>query len=172
MKNGECKRYVWISGSLYVREWLQRSEREKAVVDIIDKFTCLWIAFNGWMKDKFGEELHDRKLLNKAKTYKNLKSVYNKLLKYDSYFKSNIEQMKYVRVVNMRNINDMNKDKVFDGSYESYLEIIYQTRCNLFHGRKDTTPSTKDHELIKFAYNTLNPLLKQYLDNIDYFNSV
>ena len=39
----------------FTKKWLERAERDKVCVDKGDKFISLWIAFNAWMREKFGE---------------------------------------------------------------------------------------------------------------------
>jgi len=68
----------------------------------------------------------------------------------------------------MRDIDDGNRIRRYDGIFESLIEVIYQIRCNLFHGRKDTREDEKDFKLICLSYNILLPLFKEYLGRYGY----
>ena len=58
------------------------------------------------------------------------------------------------------------KNKKYDGTFESLIRTIYQIRCNLFHGRKDINDDEKDIKLVYLAYDILLPLFKKYLSNL------
>jgi len=62
----------------------------------------------------------------------------------------------------MRDIDNENLIKRYDGTFESLIETVYQIRCNLFHGRKDSIE--KDFELICISYDVLLPLFRKYLE--------
>ena len=47
---------AWINYEIFADKWLERAERRKVFVDDGDRFISLWIAFNGWMKGKYGED--------------------------------------------------------------------------------------------------------------------
>ncbi len=48
---------VWINWGIFTDRWLQRAKRGRVFIDDGDRFISLWIAFNGWMRGKFGELL-------------------------------------------------------------------------------------------------------------------
>ena len=65
----------------------------------------------------------------------------------------------------MRYLNDSNKAKEI-GNIENLgevLEVIYQIRCNLFHGAKDLEDE-RDHDLVKLAYDILTELFKKIVE--------
>lgn len=157
---------IWINYEYFTQRWLERAERNNVFVDKGDKFISLWIAFNGWMKGKFGEGKTDRNLINKVKELVDIKNVFNDLKNNDPHFIENLNKLGKYSVADMRDINNANKIKIYDGTFEYLIEVIYQIRCNLFHGRKDT--SEKDFELICLSYDILLPLFKEYLKRNDY----
>jgi len=74
-----------INYEYFTQRWLERVERNNVIVDEGDKFISLWIAFNGWMKGKFGEDKTDKNLINDVKSLEDIKSVFNDL-KRDNHF--------------------------------------------------------------------------------------
>ena len=89
----------------FTEKWLERAERDNENIDKADKFIALWIAFNGWMKGKFGENLADRNLIEKVKELEDIKIVFNDL-KLDSTFNQNVSNFEIFDVLDMRDINN------------------------------------------------------------------
>jgi hypothetical protein len=67
---------------IFIKSWLERSEKIKRKVDKGDHFICLWVSFNGWMKLKFGENIKEFELINKVCQSNEFKIFFNE-------FKSN-----------------------------------------------------------------------------------
>ena len=151
----------WIVWEIFTAKWLQRAERGHEYIDDGDRFISLWIAFNGWMKGKFGENKTDRTLLNKTKELTEFSDSFNHLKQVNSCFKSNLEKLANYSVADMRNLKDRNL--TYDGTFESLIEVLYRVRCNLFHGRKEITENKKDIELMSLSLKILLPLFKTYL---------
>jgi len=151
---------VW---QIFTEKWLQRAERTQRCLDDGDRFISLWIAFNGWMKGEFGESRSDRDLIDKVKKGSTFKDTFIKLKNDSMEFCQNLDQLSNYSVLDMRHMDDESRYKKYDGSFKSLLEVIYQVRCNLFHGRKDVDDDRKDFELVSLAYNILLPLFKEYL---------
>ncbi len=151
---------VW---QIFTEKWLQRAERTQRCLDDGDRFISLWIAFNGWMKGEFGESQSDRDLIAKVKNSLAFKDIFVKLKNDSMEFRQNLRELSNYSVLDMRHMDDENRYKRYDGSFKSLLEVIYQVRCNLFHGRKDVDEDRKDFELVSLSYNILLPLFKEYL---------
>lgn len=151
---------VW---QIFTEKWLQRAERTRKCLDDGDRFISLWIAFNGWMKGEFGENRSDRDLINKVKETLTFKNTFIKLKDDSMEFCQNLDELSNYCVLDMRHVDEKSRYKNYDGSFESLLEVIYQVRCNLFHGRKDVDDDRKDYELVSLSYNILLPLFKEYL---------
>ena len=64
-------------------------------------------------------------------------------------------------IVDMKDIDNPRKEKTYDGTYETLFDVLYQIRCNLFHGSKET--ANKDFKLICLAYKILLSLFGKYL---------
>lgn len=148
---------------VFIREWLKRAERgENEPVDDADRFISLWIAFNGWLKKKYGENTNDRRMVERAKENKTLKEIFIELSTSDSDrdFIINLSQLMRYRVIDMRDPSNEQREKGCTGDFESFLDTIYQIRCNLFHGRKNFEEDQKDKELVTLALKLLHPLFK------------
>ena len=148
---------------IFAERWLQRAERGRVFVDDGDRFISLWIAFNGWMKRIFGEAVRDSTLLARLKDSEEARIVFEDLKRNKTSFNESLRQLSQCTVADMKHLEDQNKVKKYDGSFESLINVLYQVRCNLFHGRKDINANKKDIELVSLAYRILLPLLKTYL---------
>lgn len=154
---------VWINWEIFTDRWLKRAERGQEYIDDGDRFISLWIAFNGWMRSKFGEDLGDRCQIESVKKMQDFKEVFNNLKIEEPAFRECLEKLEKLPVVDMRFKNNREDIDRYDGSFESLIEVIYQVRCNLFHGRKNIDEDKKDFELVGLSYRTLLPLFKAYL---------
>ncbi len=152
----------FIVGEVFVEKWMTRAERGQVFVDDGDRFISLWIAFNGWMKCKFGEAVKDSTLINHVKDSVEVQRVFENV-RTDVKLACLLQRLTTSTVMDMRYPNDSNKTKRYDGSLASLMDVLYQVRCNLFHGRKDIREDEKDYELVKLAYQILLPLFKAYL---------
>ena len=154
---------VWIDWRVFTERWLERAERGHRIIDDGDRFISLWIAFNGWMRGKFGEDIGDRSQIESVKRLQDFKEVFTQLREDNLAFKESLDKLEGLSVVNMQFRNNREDIYEYDGTFESLIEVIYQVRCNLFHGRKDIDEDKKDIKLVSLAYRILLPLFKSYL---------
>ena len=154
---------VWIDWGIFTERWLARAERGRCIIDDGDRFISLWIAFNGWMRGKFGEALNDRKQIESVKVMQDFRKIFNQLREENLAFKECLEKLEGLSVVNMQFKQNQEDVYRYDGTFESLIELIYQVRCNLFHGRKDIDEDKKDFELVRLSYRILLPLFRKYL---------
>ena len=150
---------------VFIREWLKRAERENELVDDADRFISLWIAFNAWLKKDYGEKTNDRKMIEKAKGNNALKETFIKLSASDIDFTTNLNELMRYAVIDMRDPANEQKEKRCTGDYKSFLDTIYQIRCNLFHGRKNFKGNESDRELVTLALKLFRPLFKKFIEN-------
>lgn len=47
---------------------------------------------------------------------------------------------------------------------EDFFKVVYQIRCNLFHGNKEVE-NERNLDLVRWAYKYLNIYWKKFLDN-------
>jgi hypothetical protein len=153
---------IWINYNIFTERWLQRAERGKEYIDDGDRFISLWIAFNGWMKGKFGEAVKDSTLVKRVKDSGEVQQIFENM-KNDKKFAELLQQLSTYTVIDMRYPNDNNRLKKYAGNLDSLMCVLYQVRCNLFHGRKDVEEDQKDFELVRLSYQILLPLLRKFL---------
>lgn len=154
---------VWKNYEIFTYRWLARAERQQEYIDDGDRFISLWIAFNGWMKLKFGEAVQDKTLLNRLKKSEEMRIVFEDLRRNKTSFNESLRELSQYTVADMRHLEDQNKVKKYDGSFDSLIDVLYRVRCNLFHGRKNIDEDKKDFELVGLSYRILLPLFKAYL---------
>lgn len=160
---------VW---GLFAKQWLKRAERRDVVVDDADRFICLWIAFNGWMKSQYGESSTDDRLIDCAKQDKGLFQYFKQLQENDNEFKENLDSLSVFPLADLRYIGDVEQPEnpaiQYDGSYDSLIDVLYRVRCNLFLGNKDPGEDERDRELISLTYDILYPLFMGYFKSSSY----
>lgn len=117
------------------------------------------------MKESYGETVNDSRLIKEA----GKSTIWNSI--FDDTRKSSelqidplIEELKGYEVVNMRNGN---LERLKSAKFSDLINIIYQIRCNLFHGRKDPNDfqDSKDYKLIRLAHLILAPVVFKYLES-------
>lgn len=158
---------VWVDWRIFTDRWLQRAERGNVCIDDGDRYVSLWIAFNGWMRGRYGEATSDRDQIESVKRMDDFKRVFTQLREDSTSFRGCLDKLKRVSVINMQFRSGREEVHTYDGSFESLIEVIYQVRCNLFHGRKDIDEDRKDIELLTLAYQALLPLIKSFFDDIE-----
>lgn len=154
--------FVW---QLFAAKWLERAKRFNVPVDDGDRFISLWVAFNGWMRGQFGENLSDGRLLRAAKKFPKLTAVFIDLKSNDIAFQSNLNILRTYPIYNMK-YPDVDPT-TYDGTLASLLQVIYNVRCNLFHGRKNVDEDTKDQTVVSLSYKILLPLFEAFLKRRD-----
>jgi hypothetical protein len=151
-----------------IKKWFKRSQSDKQEdnYDNFDKFIALWIAFNGWANIETNKTKDSELIKEVSKSGGVLGKNYKRLLKDDSNFRSNVEALKSASpVYDMRYLNDSDKAKEISNieNLGEVLKVIYQIRCNLFHGAKDLE-DTRDNNLVKLAYDILTELFKKIVE--------
>ena len=77
----------------------------------------------------------------------------------DYEYRKNLHELK-----NLLPIRNMKTNALVNYPDISLIKIIYNIRCNLFHGRKDPCDyeETRDFKLIKLAFFLLAPIVIEY----------
>jgi len=166
----------------FIKTWLHRSKRQRKYVDEADRFICLWIAFNAWLKQHYGEEWKDTELLfggirkkgNDTKKTDGLagstefNTIFDELQSNDKRYNILLDQLKNEgKICDMRYPDDDSKAEQFLGDFKTFIKVVYQIRCNLFHGRKNPDDKdTPDYRLIILAYKLLLPFFEEILKSI------
>ncbi|NQV00403.1 MAG: hypothetical protein HQ538_06715, partial [Parcubacteria group bacterium] len=131
-----------------IKGWYVQSLQEQ-----FNPFIKLWIAFNGWYKDKFPDARTDKNSIDRCKQDGELLSYYQRSFSKNEFCnhlnilgseldKKPLEnltrpQNKKLRFNKMADINQEGEQNVhfLDNSPEAfgmYLDVIYRVRCNLF----------------------------------------
>lgn len=153
-----------------IKKWFERSQMDKQEdnYDNFDKFIALWIAFNGWANIKTTKTNDQDWIEEVSKSGSVLDGNYKKLQDHNSNFKSNVEALKKAApVYDMRYPADRSKAKEINNieNLGEVLDVIYQIRCNLFHGAKGLKDE-RDNNLVKLAYDILTELFKEIVENM------
>jgi hypothetical protein len=124
--------------------------------------------------------LYDYEMINWVKLQRSpYRRKFVELLE-DNNFKSWLNQLMNIRVVNVREVKKREK-ALQDGRQYNYnktthhhlidindfntvIDIIYQVRCNLFHGAK-SIEYRMELNLIELCYNILNSLYAPFIDS-------
>ncbi len=147
-----------------IKQWFQRSQGKKTKADnIFDKFISLWFSFNAWGNYQTNT-ITDSKMINQLKTNYELQQTYAQLICNNKDFHNIITRLQRFQVLDMRYPNRRGKSITDINKFDEVLEIIYQVRCNLFHGKKRLNDS-HDKELVEISYTVLTrlfgPVVKQ-----------
>lgn len=150
-----------INYDYFTKCWLERAERDNGqCLDDADRFISLWIAFNGWMIGKFGI-MREADMITRVKERTEMKEIFLSLPQTDKRFTKALKELAGKSVADMRDPNNPSKYKKYEGTFESLIDVLYQIRCNLFHGSKKTYGH--DYGLVCLAFRILLPLFKEYL---------
>src|SRR3989442_13197117 len=144
-----------------IRRWYKRSKPGALIEnDVFDAFVCVWIAFNAWGVHATGIETHDRKMIDALKVNHKLHETFEACRR-EQYYVDEVLKMKDVRVPTHRERPTHISFREAT-SLPDVLEVMYQIRCNLFHGRKD--PEQKDEAfLVGWACLVLSRMLDQLM---------
>jgi hypothetical protein len=141
-------------------DWYKRSQKEKTrKFTVFDQFVSLWFAFNAWgtyesKKDK------DFEMLSWIKSNTNLPEIHNRLTKDDADYLQKVTRLSQYKVLDMRPGHQGQSKSVNSiDNFDELLDVIYQIRCNLFHGQKSETDSN-DWELVDLAFHILSKIFK------------
>lgn len=138
------------------------------------RFAILWLSFNAYLNEEYGEKISGdkKKVLEFAKN-EQVGNFYEDLLK-DPNFNEVVSDFKATKIPERLFVEDMqsrqeNNRKLFDDNHKSikdYLMVIYQIRCNFFHG--DKIPYYPDDKrVIEWAYKYFYILWSEYLNFIN-----
>ena len=150
-----------------LNHWIKKSEDEE---EYVDKFISVWIAFNHYYAtyyvDVKYEEIEQRRAENKKISIPDKAGIFllteNPIVQ-NTYQKIN-EQLKIN--ITLPVVDDITGKKVPEDKADEmelasltineFLDVIYQIRNNLFHGRKDPGKSERDRILCEIAFKGLH----------------
>lgn len=152
-----------------INQWFYRAINED---DPFTKYIFLYIAFIAFLSQR-ETQTSDRERVNEVKDDIEARDYYCSLVKEKDDLKnilSNlVAELKKEPIRNSTRVNDANwvgEDGVLDGieDWENLVEFWYRVRNNLFHGHK-APEFQRDRKLVSFAYKTLQPFMRNFIDH-------
>lgn len=142
----------------YIRKWVEKSRDE---TDNFDRFVYGFFAFNALYSEHYTGESSERYAIKEF--------LNDNFVGHESEFKAIFELPEYEYFCNRRPIKNMRydpnsgqgyqdtrreteaiKEKVLKKSTKAMIMILYQIRCNLFHGEKSFA-NESDREVMRNA---------------------
>lgn len=131
------------------------------------KFICLWMSFNAFYNYLCNTEW-DRNCLEKLSEEKDIKWCFGNIFLEEkekvaiSSFHTYINGRPNKWVIDLKNPKVVKYSIIrnFYWDNDGFLNVIYQIRCNLFHGGKKLNDENEE-ELVGFAANALEIFLKK-----------
>ncbi len=115
-----------------IEEWFDRYEMAE-----FDKFIYLWISFNSWIS-KQSQKKTDRDMVEWFKAQEQYESDFLKIVDTEKDIENAAGFFVTRKVTNMKNQTEHKMSTIYD--FKNAVEVVYQVRCNLFHGDK-----SRDH---------------------------
>lgn len=122
------------------------------------KFAMLWFSFNSYYSEKYSHIGGEKNQV--IKFVKDNKALYQSLLSDKQVdFKNVLEKFTETKSPSQREyVEDMRpnnkrsaKFNYKNNSCEDFFNVLYQIRCNFFHGDKESS-SVEDKKLIQWAF--------------------
>jgi len=160
------KMYPSFTHEELIIDWFKRSQRQRVrKFTVFDQFISLWFAFNSWgtylsRKDK------DTDMLRWVKRNTTLCHVLEELIERDSEFVAKLQRLSQYEVLDMRPGHQRQSKSINDiQSLDQVLDVIYQIRCNLFHGQKSMI-DPHDRELVELAFHILSKIFEPMINEL------
>jgi len=147
-----------------IRDWFRKSQANEVVLaSPYDRFIALWISFNAWGTNRYGTD-QDRAMIDHAVTDGELQSHFQELCRDKVFRQLTAELQAYCPVWDMRP-GHTRKSKTVANPHDlgEVLRVIYQVRCNLFHGSK-AVDDDRDSQLVYLSYSILSRLMGLILE--------
>jgi len=148
-------------------DWFKRSQGEKVkIFTIFDQFISLWFAFNSWGTYKSKKD-RDRDMLHWVKRNTRLPQIFEELIENDPDFVAKLQKLSQYKVLDMRPGHQGESKSINDiRSLDQVLDVIYQIRCNLFHGQKSMI-DPHDRELVELAFQILSKIFRPIINDLE-----
>lgn len=139
-----------------IETWKEKGNKEN---DEFSKFICYWIAFNCWLYT-ITDEIGDRNALIKLYKKSSTNNKFKKLVcDNKNNLKDKVKNLKEVCPIKNNRKNGCEKTISKADDFEEVMNVIYEIRCNLFHGSK-SDEDLRDSEVIKGAVPVLEIIVK------------
>lgn len=137
-----------------VRTWVEKGDSEQ---DAFSKFICYWVAFNCWLYTQTNET-GDKKALDILFENSHLYSQFRKIATQRMPL---LEGLQAVCPIKNNRIASREKSLHNIESFPEIVDVLYEVRCNLFHGSKSDADE-RDIEVL----NASTPVLELIVKNI------
>ena len=133
-------------------------ERGKQEANSFDKFIFYWIAFNCFYSKKT-QLSQESKIIEILQDDKSIDELFRKLIVGKEEMLKNLKNK--CPILDERPDHQGEKIEMPEFTFKEILPVIYQIRCNLFHGNK-SGDSQRDKDVITAAL----PVLELLVDNL------
>lgn len=135
------------------------------------KFSVLWFSLASFLSDMYKDDFSEQKKIEKFN--KDFSHIYTKIVEEDKKFKKKLLSFSMTKKPTRKFVDNLQTNQIEDRDYFleediddflKFLSVIYQIKCNFFHGGKD--PFNREDEMIaKWAYDVLLYFWKYLLIN-------
>lgn len=156
---------TWFYRALAISQKLDSSSVNfgQRQIDLGDRFMALWVCFNSIMRELYGENLSDNRLISAC----SIDTLWIRIFERDKVKLDRfLDQLMTYEITNMKTGAERKLQKK---EFNELIWVIYDIRCNLFHGRKDPFDfeNSKDYALIRLAFLILVKVVISYLKEKD-----
>ena len=160
------KMYPSFTHEELIIDWFKRSQGQRVrKFTVFDQFISLWFAFNSW-GTYLSKKDRDTDMLRWVKENTKLSRILEQLTKKNSEFVAKLQRLSQYKVLDMRPGHQGQSKSINDiHNLGQVLDVIYQIRCNLFHGRKSMIDS-HDRELVELAFHILSKIFEPMINKL------
>jgi hypothetical protein len=152
-----------------IKQWFERAQKEE---EYFTKFIFLYISFIAFLTQRYNGR-NDRGKIESLKKELEAREFYLKLLAKEEGLRKLLIEL--IGELNRKPIVNVTRgpDQWWQGTdgelrdekdWENLVEYWYRVRNNLFHGHK-APGFERDRKLVTYAYKTLYPLMKNFVDH-------
>jgi hypothetical protein len=145
------------------RAWLAMSDKAEGgagVEEGTNRFITLWIAFNALYAMHFDDLKHDSEQVRAFSRWSTAMAAHQLCLENPNYTSALADLAER----GVYNYKKKRTEQLPDhANLEQVMVLVYQVRCNLFHGRKCPT-DLRDQTLIRAAHTVIRRLVVTLLD--------
>lgn len=146
------------------REWYEVASGDRSLgKDEVSRFMVLWVGFNALYALEFDHVDGDRKQVRLFADYPRAKNAHEEALSgSDTRYTTAVKTLAQRGVYNFRNQERLRLED--ESNLGQVMELVYQVRCNLFHGRK-SPHDLRDRKLIKAAHTIVSQLMQRLTED-------
>lgn len=138
-----------------MNDWIEKGDTSSSH---FDQFICYWIAFNCYYANKT-EHDSDRKAIHRLKSSTDVIYLFEELSKRNESVLEKLREISPVR--DDREGSGKSPCHIKDLSFSEVIDLLYQVRCNLFHGIKNLG-TERDNKVVSACAPVLGVLVKEF----------